>query len=346
MDSTQTTLRETLTEAFDAAEPVEPSTPVVESTATESEAPAKPERPRDEGGKFVKSEAKPEAKSEAKPEAPARPKKPTTWKKEYDPDWERLDPRIAAYIEQRENEYSKGVSTYKQEWDRAKPVLDALAPFQSQFQKFGVRPEQWIQNLGAAHQALALGTPEQKLQHFVRLAREYNVPLQALFAPQPGGAPQPAIDPRIAMLVQQATAPLRKQMNEWQTEQQKQQEARIASEIDAFKADPANEHFEEMKETIAQLLERGATDTLRGAYDLALRMPQHESLWVATQEAKRKAEEARRIEESRRTAQQAKAKAVSLRSSSPGASGGKTTDGKKTIREQLSEQFESLGARV
>ena len=65
--------------------------------------------------------------------------RPTTWKKEYLPIWDKLTAgeqltpeeslKLAEYSNQRESEYKKGVSTYKQEADNAKSLVEAIAPF-------------------------------------------------------------------------------------------------------------------------------------------------------------------------------------------------------------------------
>ena len=90
-----------------------------------------------------------------------KPVRPTTWKKEYLPIWDKLTAgeqltpeeslKLAEYSNQRESEYKKGVSTYKQEADNAKSLIEAISPFVPELQKQNIHPAAWINNLGRAH---------------------------------------------------------------------------------------------------------------------------------------------------------------------------------------------------
>lgn len=357
-EETQTTLRDTISEAFNAAEAPVESTPVVESTPSEATTPVETEaqvaaRARDEAGRFAKEE---KAKADALPakasiEAPVtqRPPRPSSWKKDYEKDWETLNPRLAAYIDQREKEYAKGVSTYKTEWDRAKPVLEALAPYQQHLQQYGIRPEQFVQNLAAAHQALALGNPQERLQHFAKLAQDYGVDLRALMPrpPQvgPNGQPLP-VPPQVALQrwLQSQIAPVRQELQQFKNAQAQQQQAQVSHDIERFKSAPGHEHFEALKDTMAMLLEKGIAQDLDEAHSLALRMPQHDDIWSAMQDEKRRADEAKRAQDAAQAVKSAKAKAVSLKSSSPGAAA--ATGQKSALREQYAELVGASSGRV
>ena len=364
MDNPQNTLREAYAEAITSQEtPVEETpvveAPTVETAAVEETAEQKAERARDESGKFVKQDKsdKPEkprvdtapAKAPIEAQVTQRPPRPSSWKKDYEKDWETLNPRLAAYIDQREKEYAKGVSTYKQEWDRAKPVLDALTPYQEHMQKFGIRPEQLVQNLAAAHQALAMGSPQEKLQRFAKLAQDYGVDLRALMPRQPQMGPDgrpipPSPQAQIGAILQQQIAPIRQELQQFKRAQIAAQQAQISSEIERFKQHEGHEHFEELKETMASLLDKGIVQDLESAYSTAIRMPQHDDIWSAMQESKRKADEARRAQEAQRAVQSAKSKAVSLKSSSPGAAA--STGSKNSLRDTYAEQVNASLGRV
>ena len=79
-----------------------------------------------------------ENESEPEPQKPAI-SRPTTWKKEYLPIWDKLTTgqqlspeealKLAEYSNQREAEYKKGVSTYRTEAERAKEIFKALDPY-------------------------------------------------------------------------------------------------------------------------------------------------------------------------------------------------------------------------
>lgn len=324
-ESVQTTLRDQIEQAIETVETVE--TPVSD-------------RPRDESGRFAPKEV--EAKqpeqveqpfqAEAAPEAPKTKPRPSSWKKDYEEHWSKLDPTLQDYIAQREQDYAKGVSTYKQNWDQAAPIYEAMQPFMPLLQEHNIAPQQWIQNLGNAHKTLAMGSPEEKLQMFARLANDYGVPLQALTGQQ--------ADPQFSMLAQELNQ-LKNQWTQFQSLQQQQEQKSLQSEIQEF-AEKAP-HFDAVRETMAQLLQSGVASDLQSAYDKAIRL--HDDIWQKQQEEARQAELAKAADAQRETVAKAKAKAVSPRSSSPTGMMG-TGTGKKGLRDILAEQFDAAGGRV
>lgn len=351
-------LREQLSQAFDNVTQAEPApqtevaTPAPEPTEA---APAEPAplgrtagRERDASGRLLPGPAKREDKPVQAAPAPApepkRIQRPSTWKKDH---WESFDklatenPALAEYINQRESEYAKGVSTYKSEWDRVKPILDVLAPFQQEIASSGLTPDQHVQKLLQAHVALTRSSPEQRLQMFAQFARDYQVPLQSLIG-QDGQinqqalqqSPQPQFDPR------QVQAMVNTQV------QQALQQQSTAQEIESFKSQKDKyPHFEEVRETMAGLLQAGLAQGLQDAYDTALRHPRHAALYESLQEQQRKAEEERVAEEKRKTAETARRKVASPRTNTP-TSAVKAGD-KKGLRATIEAAFdEQVANRV
>lgn len=354
----QTTLRETIEQAVEQHAP-ETATAPSASPSAEAPAPSEPstatpaqDRARDELGRFTeKKEEKPAAKSAQAepviaPPAPAIPPKPlparpSSWKKDYEADWAKLDPRLAEYILQREGEYAKGVSTYKQEWESAKPLLEALTPFKESIQSLGLQPAQFVSNLANAHQSLSRGTPEQKMAMFMKLAQDYQVPLQSMFVqgqdgklyfnpqvqayqppPQQQRAPQA---PDVAKLVRDEIAAV--------NSQQQIEQFAVAKDGQGNLLHP---HFEKVKAKMALLLDAGEAPDLQDAYRKAIRMD--DELWQSEQEAKSKADEAARQESQRKAVAAAKANVVSPKSATPTAQGG--GKGAKGLRAQLEDAFD------
>ena len=122
-----------------SAAPEAEAAPVVEAPAAEvpaveaapAETPA--ERKRAEDGKFaaetprerairlgtIKPAGAPAATVAAPAPVVAKIPRPDSWKKEMAEHWDKFDPAVAKYIKEREDQYFKGVSTYKQEWEGA-----------------------------------------------------------------------------------------------------------------------------------------------------------------------------------------------------------------------------------
>jgi hypothetical protein len=330
-----TTLRDSLETSFDALESGTLGTPQ-DAPEIKTE-----DRIRDEQGKFAK---KPEESPETpKPEVEevAPPPRPTTWKKEYLPLWDKLhqglpltaeeSKKVAEYSGlQREREFANGVSTYKAEAQNAKQLQDAIAPFVPELQRNNVAPAQWITNLGNAHLTLVKGTPEQKIQMFARLAQEYGVPLGAI-VPQTQGQ----LDPIVPQLMQQIQQ-LSGQVNTVTSWREQQEQMQLQNQLAPFQDTDKYPHFEAVRNDMALLLESGKAPNLDSAYKIAVRM--NEDTWQAEQERQALAQS------SQQAVTKAKRAAVSVKSSTPT---GQVTTGAKDRRSILSDQLDAaMGGRV
>ena len=331
----QATLRDTVEAAFEEHVPADPAPEVTD------------DRPRGPDGKFIAKDAE---KAEEPPKAEPvnvdptvavappiqRPKPPSSWKKDYHADWDKIDPRVADYINQREGEYAKGVSTYKEERDRLAPLGEAIAPFLPDLQQNGIEPGRWISQLGTAHKLLATGSPEQKLGMFLKLAQDYQVQLQSLFTQgqdgkvyinphvQPYQAPAPQVD--VSSIVQQEIAKVFS----------RQQIQGFGQQKDAS-GHPAHPHYETVRETMAQLLEAGLADDLESAYAAALRHPRHTDIYEAELQQRTAAEEAEKARKAAELARSARRSAVSPRTATPA---GRTAGDKKGIRSHIESAFD------
>jgi hypothetical protein len=341
--------------------PLEESTPAPEVAAT-PEKPSSAERARDGHGRFVANDGKsadgksadgkpadekPAEVAQSVPAVAESPKprhtleRPSSWKKEMWEHWGQLDPAVAAYMREREEQYARGVSTYKQEWDNAKPLLDAIAPFRPLLDQHGIKADHWIANLGNAHRTLALGNGQEKLQAFARLAQDYGVPLQALWDQNAAQefVQRSMYQPRMQPLTPQQAQP---QEDYRALVRQEIMAERVNSEISAFASatgsdgKPLYPHYETVKDDMALLLEAGKAQDLKSAYDKALRM--HDDIWDATQAQRMKADEAARLDANRKAVAAAKASSVSVKSATPTTAGGTP---KKGIGDTLSDAWDT-----
>ena len=288
--------------------------------------------------------AKPQVTAPEIPVAPAapvkpKPQRPSSWKKEHWQDWEKLageNPQLAEYLHQRESQYASGVSTYKAEAEAAKPIMEAMQPFMAELKQHNLEPTRWIGELGNIHRMLALGTPQQKMQTIAHVAQAYGVPLQAFsdqnvqqqFLAQ-AQFQRPYQPPQQQPLTQETVTKL---------VQQQLMQATGEQELQRFAADTAKHpYFDEVRNTMAQLLEANLADDLESAYETALAHPRHSNLREAIRQQESAAqEEQRRAAEAARV-QKAKAKAVSIQSATP--SGG-TDDKPKGLRASLESAYE------
>lgn len=338
--SEQNTLREQLAAGLEQIEQQQQEPVQVEEQ--QAEAPESPGHARDEKGRFAKAdvpsdqkpeEQKPEAQQE---ESAPQVKRPSSWKKEMWEKYDSLPPEVRDYILQREGESAQSLHGFRQQAESAKQLQDAIAPFMPELQQYNIHPAQWIQNLGNAHRTLALGSPQEKLQMFAKLAQEYGVPLEYLAQ----GAQPSQVDPNTQWLTQQVQH-LSQNWNHFQQQQQQQEQQQITSEISKFAE--THEHFDAVRETMAGLLQSGLATDLQSAYDKAIRM--NDEIWAQQQAAHAETAAQEKARQQAEAAAKAKAAAVSPRSSSPSGKA-QTASATNDRRAQLAEAFDALGARV
>ena len=362
----QTTLHDTIAATFDEVIPPQGETPAASTDApaeaVHAEAPpvgetaeAKAARERDELGRFAKKTepaAAPAKAATPTPQAPAatpapaaepaKPaiQRPSSWKKDH---WEAFDklaadnPVLAQYILQRETEAARGVSAYKNEWDRAKPMLEAVAPYLPMYQQHGIDPGKQFAKYAEIHKAFALGNEEQKLGMLLSLAQDYKIPMEKLFVQQNG---QLFYNPQVQPSAPQPQAQQPQDIE--RTVQAVIARERTQAQIDEMSTDAVKyPHFETLRETMAQLLDAKLANDLPGAYEMALALPQHRELAAAALAQAQAAEETARKQKAAAEAQRARAAAVSPKSATPASGPVKTQKG---LRDTIAEQLDAVAS--
>lgn len=351
----QTTLRDTLSDAYDKAvetevikapEEVKPEEVPVEAKPAETDA-QKAERLRDDKGRFV--EGKPAPEVEKPPvQAPVpetqiqRPNRPSSWKKDHWDAWDKLDPKVAEYILQREGEYAKGVSTYKGEYDRAKPIMDAIAPHLPDYERMGIDPAQQLSRYAEIHKTLAMGSPQQKLATFMQVAQQYNVPVEQMFMQGQDG--KIYFNPQIQQAAmqsqpQQATPNVDQIVESKLAQREAAHETRNFREAKGTDGNLLHPHFETVRETMAQLLDAKLVDDIPSAYEAALKMPQHSDLYEQAQKQRQASDDAEKARQQKEIADRAKRNAVSTKSATPASV--QANGAKKDRRSVLEDAYET-----
>lgn len=368
-------LRDQLSQNFEVVEnavaetpePVAPA-PAATEAAPAADAPVSTEaqpdkpgrtagRPRDEHGRLLpgkveqRQEVAPIAAQPAATPAPEARKinRPSSWKKDH---WESFDqlaatnPALAEYINQREADYARGVSTYKTEAENAKSVMEAITPFMPALQANNIQPQQWIKNLGSAHQTLVYGDAQTKLAMFHQMAREYKVDLGQLFVR--GNDGNIYYNPQ---LQQQAAAQQNQgQPSLTQADIDKRVDQALVTrdalmQVERMKSDEkAYPHFEKVRPKMIGLLQSELATSYDDAYKQAVRLDPE--LFEAQQQQQREEKARADNEAKQRVAEAARRNAVSTRSGTPTAAAA-GTNGKKGLRDQLAENFDAAtGGRV
>lgn len=330
----QTTLRDLISNEVEKLEPSttavidapEPSTAKIEG----SETPVADEKPgrtagrlRDEQGRLLPGKAEipaqapeavtpgsaPSAAAPPAQEPPLNP--PSSWRKDMWEHWQKLPIEVQKYTLLREDQAAKGVSTYKQEYEYAKPVMEALAPHMPLMQQYGIEPAKQVSHYMNLHKAIALGTEEQKLGVITRLAQDYKIPLEKLFVQ--GG------DGRLYLNSQPAQQTFAPQPDVDSIVEKKLIEREATQQYQNFMAekDTKYPHYETVKQTMAQLLESGIAPDLNSAYEAAVRLPQHSDIFEQIQQQKSAADEAEKARKLKEEADRARRNQVSVKSATP-----------------------------
>lgn len=277
----------------------------------EDEAVAEEESPTD----IAENADEPE-QPEEQPEISDIPK-PTTWKKDLLPLWDKIakgevltkdeSKKHLEYLNQRENEFKKGVSVYKAEAERAKALEEAINPFVPELQAQGIHPAAWINNLGRAHMILSKAPHDQKVQMFHRLAQDYGVNLNI------SNEPQQPVDAYTQQLMQQLNQ-VNQEVSTIKGRFEQEEQTRLSNEIERVRSNRERfPHFDMVREEMAQLLELGKAQDLETAYAKAVRL--NDEVWAMEQE--RLLTDARKQASKASQVARAKATAVSPKSVTP-----------------------------
>jgi len=324
LDNDPTDRREILSQQFDeiAAAPVEA---VAE----------KPSAPRDAAGKFAGQAAPVEAAPEPVAEPPVWERPPQSWKKEKHGLWETAAPELREYAFQREEEMRNGVLPLQEKARFADAMQAAVDPYLPTIRGLGVDAPTAVKALLEADRMLRSSAPQEKLAYLQKLAQNYGIDLSGA-AELPEGSPQ--ADHRYSNLAIQ--------MNEIRGQLQAGKDAAQAAEDRTMQADiskfsSTHEHFDALKPVMVQLLNSGVSASLEDAYSKALRLD--DGLFQSSQKSQQDAAIAEKRAAADKVAKSARAAAVSVRSSTPGA----TTATKATDRRSiLEDQFSGLSERL
>lgn len=315
-----------------------------EAISEQADAEEQPEVKADDENREESAEISAQAESEESHEEEAKPiTRPSTWKKEYVQLWDKMEKgeqitkqdfvKFAEYANQREAEYKKGVSAYKNEAEQAKNLIGAITPYVPTLQQRGIDPANYVASLAKADQILTNAPYEQKVELFHKLAQGYGIQLN-------GNQAQP-VDAYQQQLMQQL-ARVNQEVGTIKSRYEQEEQARLNSEIQKFSSDvDKHPHFELVREEMAQLLERGKAQNLEDAYKQAV--------WLVPEV--REVELQKLVKKSAPTASnaqkiaKAKAAAVSPKSVTPNGSVG--VSDKKDRRSILADQIgQAIGGRL
>ena len=260
------------------------------------------DRLRDELGRFAPKAAEAASVEVAEAVVEAR-RPPDSWKRDFHDHYAKLSPEVQDYINQREDEYRRGVGSYKQQAEIGQQFLEATRPYEAHMRSLGVEPVQAFKALANADYTLRTADPVTRANMFAQLAQQYGVNLDDLGS-------QPIVDPTVQVL-QREIMSLKQSLNQVQGGFQQQQEQTYNQMIS--EAAQRLPHFDELRQTMAQILNAGMAETLEDAHSKALRLTPE--LFDQVQAQQRQSEQQARLKQQAEAAAKAKATALQVRGS-------------------------------
>ena len=275
----------------------------------------------------VKTQEQPDVEPPAEPPVWERP--PASWKKDYHEAWTTADPKLKEYAWKREEEMRAGVQPLLTKAQYADQMQQAIEPYMNNIRGLGIEAPQAVKALMEADNVLRHGSPQQKQAYFAQLAQQYGINM--------GEVQIQPTDPNF-YAIQNELAQVRGEVLNWKQQQENAQNEALLSEINQFQSKA--EYFEEARPTMIQLLNSGVAKDLDDAYQKAIRLDN--DLFTKHQQASQGQADAAKREASNRAAKAARAAAVSVKSSTPGAA---TSTKAQDRRSLLMEQFDNLNER-
>lgn len=263
-------------QADSAPEPVETEILPADTQGAEEQPPAvTADRPRDEHGRFAKTDEVVQTAPQAQAQEPAQPtiQPPKTWTVAAKAKFATLDPDVQQEILRREGEMQNGIAQQQAKAELLNRYEALIAPHRDRLTLSGLDPHSYLTALIRADEMLRTN-PAQALP---QIAAMYGLNLNQLLGQSPqSGGPQSQADPQVQSL-QQYLAPFQQTIQELQQrldaqERDREQTALAAAqaEINAFASDPAHTYFENVKDDILALLKAGRATDLADAYEKAI----------------------------------------------------------------------------
>lgn len=328
----------------------------------ETETPEQTEaRRRDEQGRFVKANEKPEAQAKRRetlalptapkeggetsgaesqpiPAAPAV-KAPDTWSAEAKAIFGNLDPVAQKEILKRENDVAKTLMAHDEYRTLGRRIAEESAPYMHIIRAEGGDEGLAYKNFLNYAYIVRQGTPEQKQQALLQLARQFNIPL--------GQASQQApTDPVYSTLQEQQAKIQRLEgvLGQLFQSQEQREQSQLGQEIADFANAPGHEHFEKVRQLMGIYLENGQAQDLNEAYDKAIwATPEIRTTLTAAQTQQAQAQ---RLSQSQAATEAARRAAGSVSGGPGGAKAPNGSSSERSLEDELRANLRAASGRV
>jgi len=255
---------------------------------------------------------------------------PVSLKGEIKAKWKDLPADVRAEWKRREDEIHRAMTAKDGELNLGRTIKEIAAPYEAIIRSEGGTVEGTFKDLLNTSYILRAGTPQQKAMAIQQVIQQFGVDMGLV---QQGSQ---RIDPNIAYL-QQEIQSLRQMASPDAIKNQLQEQIerdRIAADINAFAANPANVHFQEVRSQMGALMTSGQAKNLQDAYDQACwANPSIRANLLKAQQAEEAAKRKAEMEKKKKAA-------ASIQGSPDGSSPPQKTV-KRSIEEELREAMKA-----
>lgn len=185
----------------------------------------------------------------------------SSWKREAAEELEKLPENVQKHIIERESQFHKGLEQYREAANFAKTMDKSIAPFKEYLTQLQVTPDVAFRELLKTEKTLRTGTPQEKIEMFQKLAHDYQIDVGTVINTPFN---------RQAAQYKDQLAWTQSQLEQANDFRQSHEEIQINAAISDF--GQRHEHFEDVRFTMADLLEKGLANDLNDAYAKAVRL--------------------------------------------------------------------------
>lgn len=282
----------------------DPAAPVAQDQAAVD--PAKPADP----AAAVDPQAQADARAAAAP--------PATWSAGAKAIYASLPEIARKEIAKRETDYARGIQQYAEKAKFADSFMREAQPYEAMLRNEGSNPVAALSSFLKQAYMLRTATPQERGRLIMATAQKFGAdmtPYLGQQAEQPAGQTQDLS--QVQALVQQLVAPHLQKIQQWETtqataqqRQEQQMEQEIQGQITAFQSatnedgSPKHLYFENVRPLMSAFFANGQAKDLEQAYDMAcFANPEVRAALIADQH---RTEEAKRLEEAKRKAGEAR----------------------------------------
>lgn len=221
-------------------------------------------------------------------------KAPVSWKPATREHWAKLPKEVKQEVLRREGDIQKGLQQASQHRKVAEEYYGIVRPYENMIRAAGATPSQAINSMFTTAMTLTMGTPKQKAEMVRDIIENYSVDIETLDQTLAGMEVRDTGDPALLSAIDERLAPVTSFMNQMQGIQQNQ-DAQLRHNVDTelSQFSQANEFYEDVRETMADLMEiaskHNRTLTLQDAYNQACQLNPEVKKVLAHREARGRA---------------------------------------------------------